>query len=57
MRIYKKKMGRPTTSPKTNQYRIRLSDDDLKLLEFCSQKTGLSKTDVIRRGIRKVGNV
>ncbi len=54
MKIDKKKMGRPTINPKTNQYRVRLSDDDLRMLEFCSQKTGLSKADVIRKGIKKV---
>ena len=27
-----KKMGRPTQSPKTNQLRIRMSDEDMNIL-------------------------
>lgn len=52
--MQQKKMGRPTTEPKNHQTRIRMSDDDIERLEFCCQKTGLSKADVIREGIRKV---
>ncbi|MCI8537964.1 MAG: CopG family transcriptional regulator [Oscillospiraceae bacterium] len=46
--------GRPTTDPKKNNTRIRMSDEDVKLLEICCQKTGMSKSDVIRQGIREV---
>ena len=46
--------GRPTTDPKKHETRIRMSDEDLRLLEICCQKTGLSKADVIRKGIRAV---
>ncbi len=52
--VEKKKMGRPTDSPKTNNYRIRMTDEELSKLEKCCQKTGLSKADVIRLGITKV---
>lgn len=54
----KKKMGRPYTaeSPKTNNYRIRMTDEELKKLEICCEKTGLSKADVIRKGINLVYN-
>lgn len=48
------KRGRPTTDPKKHETRIRMSDEDVKLLEICCQKTGLSKADVIRQGIREV---
>lgn len=48
------KRGRPTTDPKRHETRIRMSDEDVKLLEICCQKTGLSKADVIRQGIREV---
>lgn len=54
IKIENKKFGRPTESPKINQYRIRLSDDELEILEFCCNKTGLSKAEVIRKGIQKV---
>jgi len=46
--------GRPTTDPKRHDTRIRMSDEDVRFLEICCQKTGLSKTDVIRQGIREV---
>lgn len=46
--------GRPTKDPKKHETRIRMSDEDVKLLEICCQKTGLSKADVIRQGIREV---
>lgn len=49
-----KKMGRPTEAPKVNQYRIRLTDEELKMLEEACVKTGLSKADVIRLGIKKM---
>lgn len=50
----KSKMGRPTESPKTNGYRIRMTDEDLRKLNVCCEKTGMSKADVIRLGIFKV---
>ena len=43
--------GRPTTDPKTVNMRIRISEKDAKKLEYCSDKTGLTKADVIRKGI------
>jgi predicted DNA-binding protein len=46
--------GRPTDSPKHNQYRIRMSDEDVELLEYCCKATGKTKAEVIREGIRKV---
>ncbi len=46
--------GRPTTSPKTHETRIRMSDEDVEILEYCAKATGLTKADVIRKGIRKV---
>ena len=51
-----KKMGRPTENPRTNRIELRMSDEDVQRLDFCSQKTKLSKSDVIRMGIEKVYN-
>ena len=48
--------GRPTENPKRHNTRIRMSDEDIKILEYCCQKTGKSKADVIREGIREVYN-
>lgn len=52
----KTKMGRPTDDPKILNTRVRLSENDVKKLEFCSEETGLSKAEIIRRGIELVYN-
>lgn len=46
--------GRPTDDPKNNQYRIRLSDKEVDMLEYCCMETGLSKSDIVRQGIENV---
>ena len=46
--------GRPTDNPKNLNTRIRLSDEDVQMLEFCAEKTGLTKSEIIRQGIREV---
>lgn len=46
--------GRPTNDPKKHETRIRMSDEDIRILDFCCEKTGLTKAEVIRQGIREV---
>lgn len=46
--------GRPTDNPKNLSTRIRMSDDDIKRLEFCCTKSGKTKAEIIRIGIQKV---
>lgn len=46
--------GRPTEDPKKHETRIRMSDEDVRILEECCRITGMSKADVIRQGIREV---
>ena len=46
--------GRPTSDPKKHETRIRMSDEDVKILEYCAKVTGKSKADIIREGIREV---
>lgn len=48
------KMGRPTQSPKSHETRIRMSDEDIEILNFCVEKTGKNRSDIIREGIREV---
>lgn len=48
------KMGRPTNEPKKHETRIRMSDNDIRMLDFCVEKTGMTKADVIRMGIKEV---
>ena len=46
-------MGRPKKDDsKKNRHCIRLSDDEEKMLEFVAERTGKSKTDVFRDGLR-----
>lgn len=46
--------GRPTDNPKKHETRIRMSDEDVEILEYCCRETGKSKADIIREGIREV---
>lgn len=46
--------GRPTENPKKHETRIRMSDEDVEILEYCVKKTGLTKAEIIRQGIREV---
>lgn len=46
--------GRPTTAPKTHDTRIRMSDEDVRMLDVCCEKTGLTKAAVIRKGIKEL---
>ena len=44
----------PSKNPKNIDTRIRLSEQEANMLEFCSSKTGLTKADIIRRGNKKI---
>lgn len=44
----------PSKNPKEHQKRIRMSDEDVKILEYCCKVTGRTQSDVIREGIREV---
>jgi len=44
----------PSKDPKIHNTRIRMSDEELDMLEYCVKQTGLSKTDVIRKGIKEI---
>jgi hypothetical protein len=46
-----KKRGRPTVSPKTYRESFRLSENDMEKIRACMEATGMSKTDVIRKGV------
>lgn len=53
-----KKRGRPVVgSAKTHQYRLRLSADDVHMLEFIHNKTGKNKAEILRNGIRMQYNL
>ncbi len=46
--------GRPTTDPRgNNRTGVRLTESDMNKLEFCIKETGMTKTEIIRKGIDK----
>ncbi len=50
----KKKMGRPTDSPKTMQFSIRFDSDTLKILdEYCSENQ-LTRPQGVSEALRKL---
>ena len=46
--------GRPTNNPKEKVLPVRLSKEDLEMLDYCIEKTGKSKAEIIRNGIKEV---
>lgn len=46
--------GRPTDSPKKERVGFRLSDEEARMLDYCCEVFGLSKTEIIRQGIREM---
>lgn len=48
------KMGRPTDDPKILNTRIRLSQSDVEMLNYCAEITGFNKSEIIRIGIKEV---
>lgn len=51
------KTGRPKIdNPRKNNTRIRMTDDEVKMLDYCSKQTGKTKTDVVIEGIQRIYN-
>ena len=48
-----KKMGRPTDSLKDKEIKIRIDQDSLNKLQYYSEKMNVSRSEAIRRLIRK----
>lgn len=46
--------GRPTTNKKTERLEIRLTPDELKLMQECADRLNVNKTEVINRGVKLV---
>lgn len=44
----------PSKDPKRNDTRIRLTDGEREKLDFCAKQTGMTKADIIRKGINLV---
>jgi len=50
------RIGRPTDDPKTLNTRVRLSQEDVDRLNYCSEVTGKTKAEIIRDGIKAIYN-
>lgn len=46
--------GRPTLDKRDKRFEIRLSTDTYKTLEECSEKLGITKAEVVHKGIALV---
>ena len=46
--------GRSTEDPKKERVGFRLSNEEARMLDYCCKVFGLSKTEVIRQGIKEM---
>ena len=44
-------MGRPTDDPKIHQTRIRMTQSEWDMLEYCAKELGKTKTDIVTEGV------
>ena len=47
-------MGRPTDNPKPHQMTIKFDDECKEIIDCYSQQEGVSKMEVVRRGVKKL---
>ena len=50
----KKKMGRPTLDRRDKRFELRLSEETYSTLEECAEILGITKAEVIHKGIALV---
>lgn len=49
------KVGRPKSdNPRKNNTRLRMTDDEVAMLEYCAEHTGKTKTEILMLGLEKV---
>ncbi|MDE5753336.1 MAG: hypothetical protein K2H89_02140 [Oscillospiraceae bacterium] len=46
--------GRPTANKKTERLEIRLTPEELAIMQECADKLGINKTAVINKGVKLV---
>lgn len=46
--------GKYTDDPKKSRLEMRLGEDHQAMLDYCVEATGLSRAEIIRRGISKM---
>lgn len=47
------KMGRPTESLKDYMLRVRMDRETLEKLDKCCESSGLSRSEIVRKGIQE----
>lgn len=47
-------LGRPTENKRTERFEVRLTPEEMKEVQECAEKMGITKTEVVKRGIRLV---
>ncbi|WP_294409710.1 CopG family transcriptional regulator [uncultured Ruminococcus sp.] len=50
----RKKMGRPTLDKRDKRFELRLSEETYSTLEECAETLGITKAEVIHKGISLV---
>lgn len=51
-----KKLGRPTDNPRNQRMSLKLTNDEMDMLEFCSKEMNEPRVNIISLGIKKVYN-
>ena len=46
-----KKMGRPTDNPRNKRLSLRIAENEMEDIEYCSRKLSIPKIDTVLRGI------
>lgn len=46
--------GRPTDEKKEQTVRLRMAPSETEILNYCCEKLGMTRSEVIRLGIQKV---
>lgn len=47
------KPGRKTLEPKDVQFKVRVTEDDMAMINYCSKTTHKSKSEIVRQLIRE----
>ncbi len=50
----KKKMGRPTDNPKTEQIKVRATKEEVNMLKECCESLGKTQREIVMKGIELV---
>lgn len=44
----------PVKNPKNVEVKIRISNTENEMLEYCIKETGMNRSEVMRKGLKKV---